>query len=431
MGRSKDKMKKFISFIICIIMLISVLVLPEPIEVHAEEEGYNTYNINIKCPDSVYTSGQCTVYEVQGQLTLPKRYLIASHVYSSEYVNYFVYDTVNKEVYTISRFLANVLHYIPEATFEGYSRYYISHIDIGEVYEEKFYKEELEVDVTYDIDKGFYGRSDWMTYSVSIPLFESEAQVYQYFNGEIDITEAENYQTDILKTTYNSSEVPLPRNLRVEHEDYNYYIAWEYTSEDLKKLSYVGFSGMEMDVEARAKKIGKYLPFLVDFEVGIDEIFEPRLTYKLDVTDDVSRLRKAIEDKIGTFCDYKATLNYVVASAWKKSDFEIYHSNIAHVNLYLSDTDEGFIVDFDTVVTDNELNVLDDVKFDTSHSSGNAISSNDFIGNIASGFKLLGDNGLIALLTASLVFIPSPLWMIIGTALSIMVIVALFKLVIK
>ena len=48
MGRSKDKMKKFISFILCLIILISVL--PGTVEVHAEEsveenEEYNRYYI--------------------------------------------------------------------------------------------------------------------------------------------------------------------------------------------------------------------------------------------------------------------------------------------------------------------------------------------------------------------------------------------------
>ena len=418
-------MKKFISFILCLIILISVL--PGTVEVHAEESSdeYNTYYLE------ALISNNLNGYVYTGQ----KVDLDITPKNNRKLVGYIANDCLYISVYNSSGILctSNLFSQL-SGYFSNVSgvmqRVEYSVGDNGEEYITKSTDIDA-VNIRFNWSYGINHKSGKL--KTNIPFFKSEADVQKFINGEIDISQAENYLTDICKTTYNSSEVPLPRNLHIEYENYNYYIVWEYSSEDLKKLSYVGIAGMVLDAEARVKKLGSYTPFLIDFEVGLDEIFEPRLTYKLDVTEDVNGLRKAIEDKIGTYMDYKATLNYVIASAWFKSEFEHYHSNIAHVNLYLSDTDEGFIVDFDTVVTDNNMNVIDDVQFNTGSGSGSGtgISSNNFIGNIASGFNLLGDNGLIAMLTSSLAFIPSQLWVLIGTALSIMVIVALFKLVIK
>ena len=416
-------MKKFISFILCLIILISVL--PGTVEVHAEESSdeYNTYYLE------ALISNNLNGYVYTGQ----KVDLDITPKNNRKLVGYIANDCLYISVYNSSGILctSNLFSQL-SGYFSNVSgvmqRVEYSVGDNGEEYITKSTDIDA-VNIRFNWSYGINHKSGKL--KTNIPFFKSEADVQKFINGEIDISQAENYLTDICKTTYNSSEVPLPRNLHIEYENYNYYIVWEYSSEDLKKLSYVGIAGMVLDAEARVKKLGSYTPFLIDFEVGLDEIFEPRLTYKLDVTEDVNGLRKAIEDKIGTYMDYKATLNYVIASAWFKSEFEHYHSNIAHVNLYLSDTDEGFIVDFDTVVTDNNMNVIDDVQFNTGSGSGTGISSNNFIGNIASGFNLLGDNGLIAMLTSSLAFIPSQLWVLIGTALSIMVIVALFKLVIK
>lgn len=432
-------MKKFISFILCLIILISVL--PGTVEVHAEEsveenEEYNRYYIQcLQTDGSGFGTGNINFdgefYDCD--FSIDKKLALVKYTYedSCEMKLYLfddskIYLSGEYDTFAYVTDYANYVLNKPLHTIRG--RY--SFVDGEYMWVKKDADFETESFGAYM----HWASSDLNTcgfFKTNIPIFTSKEQALGYINGSVSISEAENYESDICKTTYNSSEVPLPRNLHIEHENYSYYIVWEYSSEDLQKLTHVGICGMEKDVEARVKKLGSYTPFLIDYEVGLDEIFEPRLTYKLDVTEDVNRLRKTIEDKIGTFMDYKATLNYMITSVWFKSEFEHYFSNVAHVNLYLSDTDEGFIVDFDTVVTDNNMNVIDDVQFNTGSGSGNGISSNNFIGNIASGFNLLGDNGLIAMLTASLAFIPSQLWMIIGTALSIMVIIALFKLVIK
>lgn len=436
-------MKKILS-----ILLIFVVVFSFSLNVYAEEENqqeeseeenkeYNRYYIQcLQTDGSAFGTGNINFdgEYYDSEFSIDKKLVLVKYTYDDSCeMKLYLYD--ESKIYLsgkhntfayVTDYVDYVLHK-PLHTIRG--RY--SFISTNGEYMW------VKKDADFESEDSFGAYMHWASSDLNkcgfiktnIPIFTSEEQALGYINGSISITEAENYLTDICKTTYNSSEVPLPRNLHIEHENYNYYIVWEYSSEDLKKLSYVGIAGMVLDAEARVKKLGSYTPFLIDFEVGLDEIFEPRLTYKLDVTEDVNGLRKAIEDKIGTYMDYKATLNYVITSAWFKSEFEHYHSNIAHVNLYLSDTDEGFVVDFDTVVTDNNMNVIDDVIFDSGIDIGT--DSSNFIGNIVNAFGLLGDNGLIACCKAIFSCFPSFIWELIGAGLSVAIVVFLVKLLFK
>lgn len=69
---------------------------------------------------------------------------------------------------------------------------------------------------------------------------------------------------------------------------------------------------------------------------------------------------------------------------------------------------------------DNGYSYIDKVKDD---------SSTNILGYITSGFGLIGDNGLIALLKALLSFVPSWFWSIMASAVGILVLVGLVKLV--
>lgn len=420
-------MKKFISFILCLIILISVL--PGTVEVYAEESSdeYNTYFLEALISNNlnghVYT-GQ----KVDLDITTKKNrklvgYIANDCVYISVYNSSGILCSSNMFSQLSGYFsnLSGVTQRVEYSVGDAGGEYIIKSTDIDSV--------NIRLNWSYGINH----KSGKL--KTNIPLFKSEADVQKFINGEIDITQAENFTSDILNRVVDSSEVPLPRNLHIAYEDYHYYIVWEYSSEDLKKISLVFIDGMPMEVNARLKNFKDYMycPIAEDLDscIKLDEYLEPRLSYKLDITDDITRLRDGIENILGTKYDYQVTIDYWILARWDKSELDMYFSNFAHVKVYISDSDEGFKVDFDNTVTDSNGNVLDDVQFNTGLSSGNGISSNNFLGNIASGFNLLGDNGLIALLTSTLAFIPSQLWMIIGTALSIMVIIALFKLVIK
>lgn len=435
-------MKKFISFILCLIILIGVL--PGTVEVHAAEEEQqdevNEYYLEFLASDTEVSTKYNRGSYNNLQLKFTDKKVVGYYKITNTRcsVNYYVYNSSGILDYDITCFLSNLVKYCSywtgECKFGQYS--YASN-------------EVFWLDVEYENNNACYGSSYWRTPNLeetgyiktNIPIFSDVDKAKSFINGDVDISEAENYTTDILNKVKDSSEVPMPRNLHIAHEDYRYYIVWEYSTEDLKKISSVSVNGVPKGIEIAMRNSGEYV-LLPDGEytaeldscIEIKENLEPRLSYKLDITDDIMRLRGLLEEQHSVKYDYRAIVDYRILAHWDKSEFERYFSNIAHVKLYISDSDEGFKVDFDTSVTDSEGNVLDDVQFNTGIGSGNdnsKISSNDFIGNIVSGFNLLGDNGLIALLTSTLAFIPSPLWMIIGTALSIMVIIALFKMVIK
>lgn len=431
-------MKKFISFILCLIILISVL--PGTVKVHAAEEEQqdevNEYYLDFLSCESI---GSMSQNGTQSELKL--KYInqkVVGYYYSSSgsswSVRYLIYDSAGS-VISKNDFMVNLVKTC--SSWSGSYKDGSYSYESGSVF---------WVNIESESNNGCTGRTFWNTpkpeesgyIKTNIPLFSDEETARAFINGTVDITQAENFESDILNKVKDSNEVPMPRNLRIEHEDYRYYLIWEYSSEDLKKLSFISVDGIAKGIEAAIRNSGEYtlvpdgkLTDELQSCVELKENLVPCLSYKLDITDDITRLRHVLEDREGVKYDYRAIVVYKILARWDKSVVERYYSNFARVKLYISDSDEGFKVDFDTSVTDSEGNVLDDVQFNTGLGSVNAISSNDFIGNIASGFKLLGDNGLIALLTSTLSFIPSPLWMIIGTALSIMVIVALFKLVIK
>lgn len=60
----------------------------------------------------------------------------------------------------------------------------------------------------------------------------------------------------------------------------------------------------------------------------------------------------------------------------------------------------------------------------------NSTTNEGFINSIISGFGLIGDNGLLSLLGGVFAYIPEWLWALIGTGVTFMVIIALFKLVV-
>lgn len=427
-------MKKFISFILCLIILISVL--PGTVEVHAEESSdeYNTYYLE------ALISNNLNGYVYTGQ----KVDLDITPKNNRKLVGYIANDCLYISVYNSSGILCT------SNLFSQLSGYFSNVSGVTQRVEysvgdngEEYITKSTDIDsvnIRFNWSYGINHKSGKL--KTNIPFFKSEADVQKFINGEIDISQAENFTSDILNKVKDSSEVPMPRNLHIAHEDYRYYLIWEYSTEDLKKLSFVSVNGVSKGLEIAMRNSGEYVlaPEGKDYAeidscIEIKENLDPRLSYKLDITDDIMRLRDYLENRdTSVKYDFRVIVDYRILAHWDKSKFERYFSNIAHVKLYISDSDEGFKVDFDTSVTDSEGHVLDDVQFNTGLGAGNEsskISSNDFIGNIVSGFNLLGDNGLIALLTSSLAFIPSPLWLIIGTALSIMVIVALFKLVIK
>lgn len=424
-------MKKIISMITCLIILTCMLVVPEPIEVHAEEtENSKVYYIDFL--QSTYGSGK--IYDgyaghmefmVNGDIVM---YCVSSANCIS--VNCIILNedvTINNcysSLINISNAVINRQNYKyikANYTFKGGFDY-----DINDIYKQA--------------DGVIAGDLMWVTSTIeesgflrtNIPIFKDEVTAKEYLQGNVSIEDALNFNSDLLQTITDSNEVPAPKNLRIEYDSKtsSFFLMWEYNPEDLEKLNLIAVTGIDKELEVRHLR-EDYLSWNVDFDVSLDEYLQPQLSYKIDITNDVARLRNAIVDSLSGSIEYRVKLDYWVMGSWNKSSTELHIGKVFHVELLLDSSDKGFVVNTNNYVTDKDMNVLDDLIYDNNLDFDSNFSSSDFLGNITSGFNLLGSNGLIPLLTSTLSFIPSPLWAIIGAGLSLMVIIALFKLIIK
>lgn len=427
-------MKKIISMITCLIILTCMLVVPEPIEVHAEESSdeYTRYYVKALCSYSVNAVNNIRGYYYDVAFSCDKK--IAGYLKTDDATLYMcVYDDTGV-LSSFTQFLNNL------------KSYFNFTVESGGVNQFGDYKYEydgqtfswisLKSDTVNNIDGKLTWDSEYIEDSgflnTNIPYFASKEECMAYINGEIDVGSALNFNSDLLQTITDSNEVPAPKNLRIEYDSNtcSYFLMWEYNPEDLKKLNLIAVTGIDKELEVRHLR-EDYLSWNVDFDVSLDEYLQPQLSYKIDITNDVARLRNAIVDSLSGSIEYRVKLDYWVMGSWNKSSTELHIGKVFHVELLLDSSDKGFVVNTNNYVTDKDMNVLDDLIYDNNLDFDSNFSSSDFLGNITSGFNLLGSNGLIPLLTSTLSFIPSPLWVIIGSGLSLMVIIALFKLIIK
>lgn len=426
-------MKKIISMITCLIILTCMLVVPEPIEVEAaEDKNYNYYFEYLCCNNKDSQYGDTYSY-YNLEFSVDKKICgyknPTNNGYRVELCLYAYDDSGVIDLHADLGFLKTYLNYsfIKDYIKQGTCKY-------------KGNREFSFSSVSYEGVTGFIMPTiTWGTdfdengfLSTNIPYFASQEECMAYINGEIDAGSALNFNSDLLQTITDSNEVPAPKNLRIEYDSKtsSFFLMWEYNPEDLEKLNLIAVTGIDKELEVRHLR-EDYLSWNVDFDVSLDEYLQPQLSYKIDITNDVARLRNAIVDSLSGSIEYRVKLDYWVMGSWNKSSTELHIGKVFHVELLLDSSDKGFVVNTNNYVTDKDMNVLDDLIYDNNLDFDSNFSSSDFLGNITSGFNLLGSNGLISLLTSTLSFIPSPLWAIIGSGLSLMVIIALFKLIIK
>lgn len=426
-------MKKIIAMITCFIILICMLVIPEPIEVHAEEseESYSYYMKGFLCSNIDKQYGSFYNY-INVEFTIDKQ--ICGYFSCDGYTSYLymcIYDDTGV-LYGPTSFLTNLRNnynciFSSSLQIEGKGKYLG---DNNYKFSSKSYEGELGS--LFEINSRGTSFEENGFLSTNIPYFASKEECMAYINGEIDVGSALNFNSDLLQTITDSNEVPAPKNLRIEYDSKtsSFFLMWEYNPEDLEKLNLIAVTGIDKELEVRHLR-EDYLSWNVDFDVSLDEYLQPQLSYKIDITNDVARLRNAIVDSLSGSIEYRVKLDYWVMGSWNKSSTELHIGKVFHVELLLDSSDKGFVVNTNNYVTDKDMNVLDDLIYDNNLDFDSNFSSSDFLGNITSGFNLLGSNGLIPLLTSTLSFIPSPLWAIIGAGLSLMVIIALFKLIIK
>lgn len=148
-----------------------------------------------------------------------------------------------------------------------------------------------------------------------------------------------------------------------------------------------------------------------------------------DVSDIVSSLN------IGFMCDeirfnFKCT-NYDVTGAMCSSDYSVGAVRVFPDSVLFEYYDEqGNLVESVPLKTetqyknDNGYSISDFTSVDTYTNEG-------FLNLILSGFGLIGSGGLVPFLAAIYQYVPDYIWILIGSGLSFMIIVAIFKLVVK
>lgn len=296
-------------------------------------------------------------------------------------------------------------------------------------------------DLSWETSNNLQANLNWDTDNIedsgfintNIPYFATQEECLSYINGDIGAETALNFSSDLLTTVTDSDEVPLPKNLRIEYDstNYNYYLMWEYEPKDLEKLTVIAVTGMDKDLFISPKNLDNYMryPADIEYDVSLDEYLEPRLSYKLDITDDVVRLRRTIDEENDfSLADYRVTLDYWVIGSWQKNSTEFHTSKISHVELILDSSDKGFKIDTDNYITDKDMNVLDDVEFDTSIDFDTNNSSSGFIGNLVGAFGLLGNNGFLACCKAVFGCFPAFIWDLLGAGLSVAIVIVLIKI---
>lgn len=267
--------------------------------------------------------------------------------------------------------------------------------------------------------------------NTNIPYFSTQEECMAYINGEIGVESALN-SSEIIEHAYDSERVPLPLDFKILYENSRYYLVWEYSSEDLEKISKVKIDVINEKFYARVHTLKDYIENPIDYEIDFSNVYEPQLANKIDITKEVNGLREYIEEKYYKH-DLQFEIHFTLEGIWKLSDVKILHSNKVHAVMTIEKTDEGGLsTDCDSYITDKDNNVLDDYyllgppkEIDVGYISGD---SGTFLGYLFNGFGMLGDNGFLACCKAIFGCFPSFVWDLLSAGLSAAIVVFLIKL---
>lgn len=273
-----------------------------------------------------------------------------------------------------------------------------------------------------------YPDCDWQYISTSIPIFEGKEQMLAFMNGEITEKAAINYE-DTRNFEYDSAEVPIPKKMKVQQEGDKYYISWEQSSDDLEHITSAVFNkeitGGQYEVDEDRVYPG--------FPTWKFEELSPALIQKIDITDILLSIKQYCKEN--DIEDYKIGVDLSVRNKWEKNSTDTLYSTYVHAILTISYSYSGGLeVSVSYEETDKNGDFIEDSDYnDIFDSSGiikddfTSAGSSSFIYNLFTGFGMLGDNGLLSFMKGVFSCFPSFIWELLGTGLSAMIIVALFK----
>lgn len=449
-------MKKIISMITCLIILTCMLVVPEPIEVHAEDDVDSieySYYMNVLTCDSYNSSMDLgRGHDAYGNFSLIDKQLCLYKVNftNSVYLYTYVFNDEGIIHHEQSQFFGNVFSYFSSCT--GSFKYL-----------EYYYHKETETYSLYKL-KGEYAHFNcelvWKNPTIeefgyihtNIPIFESQEQALKYINGEIDEKSAINYESDICDILY---DLEAPKNLKIKDvqntgpEGY-FNITWEQTDPDYVNwqteiYNYIDFR-YRNSVLIFSWADWKYVE---DYYAGQSIVETYKLSYKhrhRDNLDDGDLHDRMSEDyptdyggiyKIGDeklyirnfYYDgtYKHYSNWIVLEFDSEED--------AWMNPEMNSTvveKEGSELDVDDngVPIQPDSNVVQDSEYTGGvNENYERVDGTDLISWIKNGFGLGGDNGVLGMMGESFSFIPGEIWAVFAAGISMMVVVAVFKFI--
>lgn len=445
-------MKKFISFILCLIILIGVL--PGTVEVHAEEETYRYYVTGLfsylKHASRGYR-GEFVNIDFNSDKKIAG-YLVQGS--DSCYINLYVFDDSSYK--DIGQFLQNVSNYINYSTNISGSyitgNYEFDNVDIPS--KEIFWWTEYELDI--DI----MGNFSWSTpnikdsgyLSTNIPYFASEEECMKYISGEIDERSALNYASDISDIRY---DLEVPKNIKIKDIQESlapgyFLITWEQTDENYKNWQteiyrYVDFK-YRNSVLIFSWADWKYVD---DYYVGQTIVETHKLSYKHrhmeNVDDDelVDRITSQYPTEYGgvyKYGDEKIYMRnyyfdgqYRHYSNWIVLEFDPEEDAWINPNMNSSVVEkEGSELITDSsgvpIQPDSDL-VIDSEYTGVINENYERVDGTDLISWIKSGFGIGGENGVLAIMKESFSFIPGEIWAVFVAGISLMVVVAVFKFI--
>lgn len=449
-------MKKIISMITCLVVLTCMLVVPEPIEVHAEESSdeYTRYYIKALCSYSKNDTYNIIGYYYDVAFTIDKK--LVGYVNSNDEsckIKLLLYDE-SGVIRDAGIFLQNIIGYCnfslepngttisgnyryeyDGSTFDFYSVSY-EHVNNGEA--------ELKWDTSKIEDSGFI--------NTNIPYFSSQEECLAYISGDLSVKNAINYESDICDILY---DLEAPKNLKIKDvqntgTDGYFLITWEQTDENYKNWQteiyrYVDFRHRS-SVLIFSWADWNYVD---DYYVGQTIIDTYKLSYKHHHLDNLNdeelsdRIHNEYPNDYGGIYEYQDEKIYMRNyyydgtyrhySNWLVLEFD--SEEDAWINPEMNSTvveKEGSELDIDDngVPIQPDSNVVQDSEYTGGvNENYERVDGTDLISWIKNGFGLGGENGVLGMMGESFSFIPGEIWAVFVAGISMMVVVAIFKFI--
>lgn len=448
-------MKKVIAFITCLVILLGVIVIPEPIEVHAEEsnKSYSYYLRGLLCTNIDKQYGSFYRYvDIEFTTDIKICGYFNTNGYTSYLYMYFL-DSNNEVLYGPNTALG-----IMKSNFVSrcsYSKdYYIDgKASYSGDYNYSFSSKSYEgvSGTTLDIYSKGSSFDENGFLQTNIPYFADKASAEAYMNGTLDVTNALNYETDLCDIKYDL-EVPQNMQLSLKENLFTlpiYTMTWEQTDSNYKNWTTEVYIYVSVDAWEGALGIHLWGDTYTyeDLFFMAESISTYKLKYVIDTDSD--KYEKA-DEKI---MDYVFNDNHKL-SGMATDYYKVYMRNAYYDGEYrhysnwlLVEFDYEFesgqgqtsIIEMGGNVKDNPGSsnpsddfiggVVDDSQYDGSVDANLSESSSDILGWIKTGFGIGGDNGVIAMLSDAFDFIPSEIWSVMIAGISLMVAVAVFKFI--